>query len=157
MTAADGLHAFAFQTGDWRVFHKKRRNRLVNDDEWYEFEGTCQAWELLGGAGNVDDHWIGDPEDPYPAATIRRLEPDGNWSIWWIDSRRSSLDPPMSGSFRDGIGTFFGDDEFNGKPIVVRFIWTPISTDRARWEQAFSPDGRRSWETNWIMEFERRS
>ena len=40
--------------------------------------------------------------------------------------------------------------------VLARFIWTPFGDDRARWEQAFSADEGASWETNWIMEFERR-
>ena len=153
MTAQEGLHAFAFQNGDWRVRHRKLRHRLANSQDWYEFDGTCRAWELLGGAGNVDDHWIGDPVDPYAAATIRRLEPDNLWSIWWIDSRRPGLDSPMRGSFQDGVGTFYGKDEFNGTPIDVRFLWSVQAPDACRWEQAFSTDARQSWETNWIMDF----
>jgi quinol monooxygenase YgiN len=39
--------------------------------------------------------------------------------------------------------------------ILVRFHWTSPVPDAARWEQAFSADGGRSWETNWIMEFTR--
>src|SRR6185503_6991817 len=105
MTERAGMHAFAFQTGDWIVRHRQLRQRLANDDQWLEFKGTCRAWELIDGAGNVDDHWIGKPEDPYAAATIRRLEPDGSWSIWWIDSRLSGLDAPMRGRFENGIGT----------------------------------------------------
>ncbi len=154
MTAQTGLHAFAFQTGSWRVRHRKLRERLVNSKDWYEFDGTCRAWELLEGAGNVDDHWIGDPKDPYPAATIRRLEPDGRWSIWWIDSRRAGLDSPMFGAFENGVGTFFGKDDFNGIPIIVRFIWSTGAQTTPKWEQAFSKDDGRSWETNWVMDFE---
>jgi hypothetical protein len=37
----------------------------------------------------------------------------------------------------------------------VRFIWSDITGRSARWEQAFSTDGGESWETNWIMRFER--
>jgi len=155
MADRTGLHAFGFQTGNWRVRHRKLRQRLAGSNDWYEFDGTCVAWELLGGAGNVDDHWIGDPSDPYAAATLRRLEPDGSWSIWWIDSRRSGLDSPMSGFFQADVGTFFGKDDLSGKSIVVRFIWSLPSPDRPRWEQAFSPDDGQSWETNWVMDFER--
>jgi hypothetical protein len=39
--------------------------------------------------------------------------------------------------------------------IYVRFLWFHESEDTARWEQAFSDDGGKTWETNWIMEKER--
>jgi hypothetical protein len=153
----DGLmrHAFAFQTGSWQVRHRKLRERLASCDDWYNFEGRCEAWEMLDGAANVDDHAIGDPEGPYAAATVRRLESDGRWSIWWMDGRRDGLDPPMRGSFENGTGTFFGKDVFRGRPIDVRFVWSRTQEPSPRWEQAFSHDGGRSWETNWIMDFER--
>jgi hypothetical protein len=150
------LHAFAFQTGDWNVRHRKRARRLVGDSDWIEFGGTCHAWEILGGAGNIDDFWLDDPAGAYRAATFRRVDPaTGEWSIHWADARRDGLDPPVRGSFRDGVGTFLGHDAVNGQDIHVRFIWSGIGKDRARWEQAFSLDGE-EWEVNWIMEFTRR-
>jgi hypothetical protein len=30
-----------------------------------------------------------------------------------------------------------------------------ITPNSAQWEQAFSEDGGKTWETNWIMELER--
>jgi hypothetical protein len=59
------------------------------------------------------------------------------------------------GRFENGLGTFLGDDTFDGRPIRVRFIWSGIAADAARWEQAFSADGGATWETNWIMDFRR--
>lgn len=38
---------------------------------------------------------------------------------------------------------------------TVRFEWTRPHSDAPRWEQAFSPDGGRTWETNWVMNFTR--
>jgi hypothetical protein len=43
----------------------------------------------------------------------------------------------------------------NGRPIVVRYIWSDITPNSAKWQQAFSDDGGKIWETNWIMEFHR--
>jgi hypothetical protein len=37
----------------------------------------------------------------------------------------------------------------------VRFVWSNITADSAHWEQAFSPDGGKSWEVNWITDFKR--
>jgi hypothetical protein len=154
--ARPGLHDFAFQTGDWRVRHRKLKRRLTDETEWLEFDGTCRAWEVMGGAGNVDDHFLDDPTGPYRAATTRSLDPaSDSWSIWWFDSRLATLGPPVQGRFDGGVGIFLGDDLCDGRPIVMRFIWSDITAERARWEQAFSPDRGATWETNWIMQFER--
>lgn len=155
MPPHSSLHAFAFQTGSWNVSHRKLARRLVGDTTWRDFGGTCRAYEILGGAGNIDDFVIDDPSGSYRAATFRRLDPvNGEWLIYWADSRRPGLDPPMRGGFRDGIGTFFGRDMLEGREIMVRFIWSDIGPAQARWEQAFSLDGN-EWEVNWIMNFDR--
>jgi hypothetical protein len=156
MSDSSALHAFAFQTGYWNVRHQKLARRLVGDSLWHEFGGTCRAFEILGGAGNVDDLLIHDVAGSYRGSTFRRLDPEtGDWLIYWADGRRGGLDPPVRGRFVDGIGTFCGRDHFEGRDIVIRFIWSEISADHARWEQAFSLDGE-TWEVNWIMHFERR-
>jgi len=78
------------------------------------------------------------------------------WAIWWLDGRNPhSLDVPMLGSFVDGVGTFLADDTFENKPIKVRFLWSRITPSSCRWEQAFSEDGGKRGETNWIMDFAR--
>lgn len=151
-----GVHAFAFQTGAWRVHHRKRKQRLAGSTDWVEFDGTCTAWELLGGHGNVDDHFLDDPAGAYRAATFRRRDPrSGLWSIWWFDPRFPGLEPPVHGGFSNGVGTFLADDQLGGRPIKVRFLWSGITRAAARWEQAFSPDGGSTWETNWLMTFSR--
>jgi hypothetical protein len=54
-------------------------------------------------------------------------------------------------------GEFYGDDEYDGRPIRVVYVWSAITPTSARWEQAFSLDGGQTWETNWIMESTRTS
>jgi hypothetical protein len=156
--AAAGTHDFDFFVGRWRVHHRRLTARLVNNHEWVHFEGTTVTQTLLGGYGNIDDNVLELPGDPYRAVTLRAFDAKtGQWSIWWLDSRspKGPLDPPVRGSFRDGVGTFYADDTFNNKPIRVRFIWSRITPTSCHWEQAFSPDGGKSWETNWEMDFVR--
>jgi hypothetical protein len=61
----------------------------------------------------------------------------------------------MTGTFRDGRGEFYSHEDYKGRMILVRFIWTSLGPDAARWEQAFSSDAGTSWETNWIMDCSR--
>jgi hypothetical protein len=56
------------------------------------------------------------------------------------------------GEFKDGRGVFFGQDALGPRAILVRFVITPISPDSIRFEQAFSDDGGKTWEVNWIAE-----
>ena len=37
----------------------------------------------------------------------------------------------------------------------MRFEWLVDDPDRPRWQQSFSYDSGRSWETNWVMDLER--
>ena len=152
-----GAGDFDFFIGRWRVHHRRLNERLAGCRDWTEFGGSCESRKILGGQGNMDDNVLELPGDNYRAVTIRTFDPrSGRWSIWWIDARNpSSLDPPVVGRFENGVGTFFSDDTLEGRPIRVRFQWSLPAQDRPLWEQAFSADAGKSWETNWIMEFTR--
>jgi hypothetical protein len=67
----------------------------------------------------------------------------------------ATIDPPVRGGFKDGVGTFLGDDVHKGRPVVARFRWSELTADTAKWDQAFSTDGGKTWETNWLMQFTR--
>ena len=89
-----------------------------------------------------------------PGHDVPLLDPaTRQWSIYWADSHRGRLEPPVVGSFDGDVGTFYGDDAFEGRPIRVRFLWTRGTSPR--WEQAFSTDGGKTWETNWTMDMTR--
>jgi len=152
----DGRHDFDFLMGTWTVHHRRLRTRLSADTAWEEFGGTCAALPILGGAGNIDDNLLHLPGGSYRAATIRAFDAvRRQWSIWWLDGREADIGAPVHGRFDGGVGTFLGDDALHGRPIRVRFVWSGISAQSARWEQAFSGDGGATWETNWVMDFRR--
>jgi hypothetical protein len=153
-----GQHDFDFLVGTWRVHHRRLAERLTGCTRWETFEGTCTMRTVLGGAGNIDDNVLDAPAGTYRAATVRTFDHGtGDWSIWWFDGRTPhQLEPPVVGRFRDGIGTFHAEDTLRGLPIRVRFVWSEITASACRWEQAFSPDGGTTWESNWEMQFERR-
>lgn len=157
MDDRDGVHDFDFLVGSWRVHHRRLKERLANNHEWIEFEGTVTSQKILGGLGNIDDNALDFPGGAYRAAALRAYDPEKKkWSIWWLDSRSpGDLGPLVAGRFENDAGTFFGDDTFNGKPIRVRFFWTRVKSDTPHWEQAFSVDGGKTWETNWTMAFTR--
>ena len=146
---------FDFIIGDWRVQHHRLNARLCNCAEWTDFEGLSSTSKILGGFGNLEDNILHFPDGPVRAVAMRSYcRKSGEWSIWWLDGRNpTQLDKPVVGKFENHIGLFFADDILDGQAIKVRFTWTATPGEHPRWEQAFSNDGGRSWETNWKMEF----
>lgn len=145
---------FDFLMGSWNVRNRRLTERLAGSDEWEEFDATSVARPILGGLGN-EDEFRTDHDGGFIGMSFRFFDPiRRRWSIYWADSTRSGeLDPPVFGTFSGEMGVFVGRDVFKGRPIQVRFIWSGITTETPRWEQAFSDDDGQLWETNWIMEF----
>lgn len=153
-----GLHDFDFLVGEWRVHHRRLKERLADNHEWVEFEGTCAMRKLMDGSGNVDDNVLDMPEGAYRAIGLRAYDPKtAQWAIWWVDGRNpfGDLDPPVKGRFENGVGNFYSNDTLRGRKVRVRFTWSHITPTSAQWDQAFSPDDGKTWETNWHMDFER--
>jgi hypothetical protein len=151
-TASD----FDFWMGSWHVHNRRLRRRLAGADDWEEFAATSDARPILDGFGN-EDVFRTDHDGGFTGMSLRFFDPETKqWWIYWADSRRpGELDPPVVGAFDGDIGVFEGEDVFNGRPILVRFVWSGVTTPTPRWEQAFSDDGGRTWETNWVMDFTR--
>ena len=152
-----GARDFDFFMGRWTVQHRRLKQRLAHSDEWETFAGTCETSSILDGQANIDDNVIELPGCTYRAATLRSFDPStARWSIWWLDARHPHrLDPPVVGTFTKGVGSFYANDVLNGRPIMVRFVWSDIAENSARWQQAFSEDAGKTWETNWRMDFRR--
>jgi hypothetical protein len=157
--APDGTHDFDFLHGAWRVHNRRLREPLTGSEEWYEFDGRSVERPFWDGQGNLEEYEAALPDGtPLRGIALRLYDPEArHWTIHWSNSAKGTLDPPMTGVFRRGKGEFYSHEAYRGRMILVRFIWTSSGKDGARWEQAFSSDAGRSWETNWIMEFTRAS
>lgn len=147
---------FDFLFGRWTVHNRRLRERLKASTTWDEFEGTLVVRPIWGGKANLDEYEADGPTGHIQALTLRLFNPRSRqWSIHWATSATGTVDVPMMGSFKDGRGEFYDQEMFEGRSIYVRFIWSAITPVSCRWEQAFSADGGKTWETNWIMELTR--
>lgn len=151
-------HDFDFLFGHpWRIHNRRLREPLAGSTEWVEFESTYKAHPIWGGAAHMDEYEALDtPWGEIHGMTLRLYDQkSGQWAIYWANRNNGRLDPPMFGEWKDGHGEFYDQELFHGRMIYVRFLWFHETEDTARWEQAFSDDGGKTWETNWIMEKER--
>jgi hypothetical protein len=150
-----GASDFDFLVGTWRVHNRSLKGRLQGSREWIEFEGRSEMRRLTNDLGNVDQYTFLRDGKEIEGVAFRLWNPTSKqWVIYWADSIAPGvIQPPVSGSFAGNAGEFIGEDTFNGQKILCRFRWT--RSESPRWEQSFSADGGKTWETNWIMTFTR--
>jgi hypothetical protein len=149
---ADGQRDFEWETGTWRTTVRVLAEPLSESpDEWLQFAGTSVVRPLSERRANVVELGISGPSGRIDGLSLRLYEPQAKrWSLNFVSLRDGLLTPAVYGGFHDGVGTFYGDDQLGGRPIKVRFLIFRQGPDEARFEQAFSPDGGTTWETNWF-------
>jgi hypothetical protein len=153
----DGSHDFDFLYGKWKMPNHRLVKRLAGSHDWDDFVTCDEGKPLPGGVGDMDimraNYWPN-----FVGVTIRTYDPQtGLWRLYWVDNQFSHgvMDPPVVGKFNGNVGVFKGNSTFNGKPIIMRFTWTVNPNGSkvvAKWEQAFSADDGKTWETNWNNE-----
>jgi hypothetical protein len=151
-TRTGSSHDFDYFVGGWTTQQRRLKARGVGSTEWEEFPGTLCMALYLDGIATVDELYM--PKTGRAGLTLRTFDLDKKqWSIYWVNSTTGKLDPvPVVGGFQGDRGEFYAADREQDRPIKVRYIWTKIDHDHARWEQAFSYDDR-TWETNWTADF----
>jgi hypothetical protein len=147
------IHDFDFFDGGWTAHQRRLRVRGVGSNDWDEFPSSLCMKLFLDGMATVDE--VAFPTKGWSGLTIRTFSREKRqWSIYWVSSKTGEMGPPQVGGFDGDRGEFYGEDEDGGHRVLVRYAWTKQPPDHARWEQAFSRDGK-AWETNWIADFTR--
>jgi len=155
----DGAHDFDFLIGDWKAHVKRLPDRLVGSTRWVEYDGRSNHHKVLGTNANLEDFEVDDPRDHLhiKAQTLRLYNPASRqWSIYGLDMDAGTLDaPPQVGAFEGGVGRFYAYADWKGRSVLIRYEWSHRAPTDALMEQAFSADGGRTWEVNWICQLTR--
>jgi hypothetical protein len=155
----DGAHDFDFIIGEWKAHVRRLPERLVGSNKWIEYDGTSKHRKLLDSNANFEELEATNATEGLrmKAQTLRLYNPESHqWSLYLIDVDKGTLElPPLIGQFNAGKGEFYEYTDWKGRAILVRFQWTSISPHAAHFEQAFSADGGKTWEVNWINDMTR--
>ncbi len=152
----DGRTDFDFFIGRWKAHNRRLRERLKDCHDWEEFDGEVVDRKILGGLGNMDEIIMNRKTGRAEGITLRLFDPKSlEWSLYWSASTTGTLEVPMIGKFENGRGEFYAQEVFENRHVYSRFIWSNITEKSCRWEQAFSTDGGKTWETNWVADFTR--
>ena len=147
----DGQHDFDFEIGNWKTHLRRLRNPLTGSTTWVEYEGTTLVRKVWNGRANLVELDVTGPAGHIEGLSLRLYNPESRqWSLNFSNSAVGTLSEPVFGEFKNGRGEFFGQDTLNGRVILVRFFISCPTADVCNFEQAFSDDGGKTWEANWI-------
>lgn len=155
-TLRDGQHDFDFDLGSWKLHVSRLDKPLTGSTKWNELNGTVVVRKIWDGRANIAEVNADGPSGHLQFLALRLYNPESHqWSNSFASSSNGTLGVPLVGEFKDGRGEFIDQEPFHGRTILVRFAMWPISQNSARSEQAFSDDGGKTWEVNWINTYTR--
>jgi hypothetical protein len=147
----DGQHDFDFEIGSWKTHLSRRVHPLTGSTTWVDYDGVTVVRKVWNGRANLIELVADGPGGHFEGLNLRLYNPESHqWSLNFSNSSSGSLGVPTIGEFKNGHGEFFDQETLNGHAILVRFVISPITPDLCRFEQAFSGDGGKTWEVNWI-------
>ena len=155
----DGAHDFDFLIGSWKAHLRRRLDPLIGSDTWVDYDGTSVTRHVLDSNANLEAFDVDSPPSHLHihAETLRLYDVKTHqWAIYLLDVTKGTLGLPATvGVFTDGRGAFFDQEQWRGRWIEVRYAWTHSGSGEAHMEQAFSTDGGKTWEVNWVCELTR--
>jgi hypothetical protein len=147
----NGEHDFDFEIGNWKIHLSRLKDRLAGSTTWVEFDGTSVTRKVWNGRANLEEFETDSQTGHIEGLTLRLYNPQSHqWSIYWANGKDATLAQPMIGEFKNGRGEFFDQEPWNGRAVLVRFIWSNTATGTPHFEQSFSDDGGKTWEVNWV-------
>lgn len=147
----DGQHDFDFEIGTWKTQLTRRLRPLTGSNEWVKYEGTTVVRKVVGGRANLAELDVHGPAGRIEGLSLRLYNTESRqWSLNYSNIASGTLFTPTIGEFKHGRGEFYNQEMLDGRAILVRFVISDITPDSCHFEQAFSDDGGKTWEVNWI-------
>jgi len=147
----DGQHDFDWDIGTWKTHQRRLLHPLTGSTTWVEYNGTDVVRKIWEGANSGVVEADG-PSGHLEIFTLRLYNPQAHqWSISFTNPSTGTMSIPSVGEFKDGRGEFYDQETFNGRTILLRLSVSDITSTSCRFEQAFSDNGGRTWETNFIV------
>lgn len=150
-TERDGQHDFDWDIGTWKTHQRRLLHPLTGSTTWVEYNGTDVVQKVWQGA-SVGKIEADGPSGHLEIFTLRLYNPQAHqWSVYFTNPASGILSLPAVGEFKNGRAEFYDQETYNDRIIWVRFSISDITPNSCHFEQAFSPDGGKTWEPNFIV------
>ena len=149
----DGQRDFDFLIGKWKYHLRRLENPLTGSTWWIEFDGTGDCRPIWNGNAQIDELEVDGPSGHVQGLTLRVYNPQSRqWNLNWASAKRH---PRRADDrvLRERTGRVLrprdlpGPDDPGARRLVQHHPESPHFL-----EEAFSDDGGKTWEVNWITD-----
>ncbi len=149
-------HDFDFDLGTWKTHSTRLLHPLTGSKDWVEMDGTSVVKKVWGGRANLAEYSADGTGGHVELMALRWFNPTTReWNIDFATPKVGTLGVPGVGIFKNGRVDFYDYEPINGRSVLVRFSMWKTALNTAQSEQAFSDDGGKTWEVNWINRYTR--
>lgn len=152
----DHQHDFDFEFGSWTAT-LKWRPPLSQTANWVTYTGTSVVRKVWGGRANLGELEVAGGTNRIEGMSLRIYNRQTRtWSIYFANANPGSLGTvPTVGRFSNGRGEFYDDEQYRGKPVRLRFVFSNLTPTSFDFAQSYSGDGGKTWIANWVAHFTR--
>jgi hypothetical protein len=149
-----GQHDFDFDLGTWKTHSTRLLHPLTGSHDWAEMDGITVVKKVWGGRANLAEYKADGPAGHVELLALRWFNPNSQeWNLDFATPGVGTLGIPGVGKFKARRADFYDYEPIDGRSVLVRFSIWGITPDTAQSEQAFSEDGGKMWEVNWINKY----
>ena len=149
-------HQFDFDLGTWTTHTRRLLHPLTGSNTWVDLDGKTVVRKVWAGRANLAEYDAEGAGAHVTLLALRWFNPTTHeWNLDFATPQVGTLGIPGVGTFKDGRAEFYGFDTVDGRNILIKFSIWKITGDTAQSEQAFSADGGKTWEVNWITHYTR--
>jgi hypothetical protein len=144
-------HDFDWQLGSWKIHMQRMLHPLSSAESWTTYDGRVDVSRIWNGRANVAEINTTGPTGHLEFLSLRLYNPQSHqWTLNFAHLGSGEVGSPMYGQFKEGRGVFYDVEPLEGRPIIARFVFDSVTASSGRDEQAFSADGGKTWEVNWV-------
>jgi hypothetical protein len=149
-------HDFDWQVGAWKTQIRGLKRPLTGSTTWREMSGTKIVRKVWNGRAQLEEIEADGPNGHFEDLMLVLYNPGARqFSLRFASGSSGVLSVPMVGAFKEGRGEFYDQESLGDRAILVRVIWSDITPETHHFEQAFSDDGGKTWETNFTASLSR--
>lgn len=148
---------FDFWIGAWDVNLRIKQP----DNTWLDqVKSIAHIYPILNGQAILELWNETSSENGIKGYSLRYFREDLDvWELWlnWPRKNRSS-NGFLRGQFRHNRGDFYSKQmQGDSTTLISRYSFNDITPVSLRWDDSYSKDDGKTWTSNWIMEFSRKS